>query len=279
MTFLIGSEALAAGKLTRYELRKFYRRLHPDIYAPKRADLTLEDRISAAWLWSRRRGVVCGSAAAALHGAKWVDTDVPIEIALPNRRAPAGVITRNTVLPDNEVINRGSMKITTVERTAFDLARSGGVRQAVARLDALAAATHYQDADVRELARRHPRAKEIQRLEAVLDLVDAGAESPQESRVRLLLMDNGFPRPATQIPVPGPDGLPRYYLDMGWQDIMVAVEYDGEHHRKDTPSYRRDIVRLEYIQSIGWIVVRVVAGNPPREVVERVRRARALRLR
>ena len=66
---------------------------------------------------------------------------------------------------------------------------------------------------------------------------------------------------------------------MGWQDIMVAVEYDGEHHRKDTPSYRRDIVRLEYIQSIGWIVVRVVAGNRPREVVERVRRARALRLR
>ena len=279
MTFLIGSEALAAGKLTRYELRKFYRRLHPDIYAPKWTDLTLEDRIAAAWLWSRRCGVVCGLAASALHGAKWVDTDVPIEIALPNRRAPAGVIARNTVLSDDEVINRGTMKITTVERTAFDLARSGGVRQAVARLDALAAATHYKDADVQELARRHPRAREIRRLDAVLDLADAGAESPQESRVRLLLMDNGFPRPATQIPVPGPDGLPRYYLDMGWQDIMVAVEYDGEHHRKDTPSYRRDIVRLEYIQSIGWIVVRVVAGNRPREVVERVHRARALRLR
>lgn len=279
MTVLIGSEALAAGKLTRHELRKFYRRLHPDIYAPKWTDLTLEDRIAAAWLWSRRCGVVCGLAASALHGAKWVDTDVPIEIALPNRRAPAGVIARNTVLSDDEVINRGTMKITTVERTAFDLARSGGVRQAVARLDALAAATHYKDADVQELARRHPRAREIRRLDAVLDLADAGAESPQESRVRLLLMDNGFPRPATQIPVPGPDGLPRYYLDMGWQDIMVAVEYDGEHHRKDTPSYRRDIVRLEYIQSIGWIVVRVVAGNRPREVVERVHRARALRLR
>jgi very-short-patch-repair endonuclease len=71
----------------------------------------------------------------------------------------------------------------------------------------------------------------------------------------------------------------RYYLDMGWRDIMVAVEYDGEHHRKDTPSYRADIVRLEYIQWVGWIVIRVVAGNRPREIVERVRRARALRLR
>jgi hypothetical protein len=279
VTVFIGSEALDAGELTRHELRTFYRRLHPDVYAPKRAELTLEDRIAAAWLWSRRRGVVCGLAASALHGAKWVDTDVPIELVSPNHRAPAGVITRNTTLSDDDLINRGSMTMTTVERTAFDLARSGGVRQAVARLDALAAATHYKDEDVREVARRHPRVREIRRLDGVLDLVDAGAESPQESRVRLLLMDNGFPRPATQIPVPGPDGLPRYYLDIGWEDIMVAVEYDGEHHRKDTPSYRRDIVRLEYIQSLGWIVVRVVAGNRPREVVESVRRARASRLR
>ena len=66
---------------------------------------------------------------------------------------------------------------------------------------------------------------------------------------------------------------------MGWEDIMVAVEYDGEHHRKDTASYRKDVVRLEYIQSRGWIVVRVVAGNHPADVVERVHPARALRLR
>ena len=73
-----------------------------------------------------------------------------------------------------------------------------------------------------------------------------------------------FHGPTTQIPVPGPNGLPRYYLDMGWEDIMVAVEYDGEHHRKNTADYRKDIIRLEYIQSLGWIVVRVVAGNRPR---------------
>jgi hypothetical protein len=279
VTVVLGSEALNSGQLTRHELRAAYRRLHPDVYAPKRVELTLEDRIAAAWLWSHRRGIVCGLAASALHGAKWVDTGVPIELASANHRAPAGVITRNITLTADEVINRGAMKLTTVERTAFDLARNGRVCQAVAHLDALAVATHFKNEDVRELARRHPRVREIRRLYDVLDLVDAGAESPQESRLRLLLVDNGFPRPSTQIPVPGPNGRPRYYLDMGWEEIMVAVEYDGEHHRKDTPSYRRDIVRLEYIQSLGWIVVRVVAGNRPREVVERVKRARALRLR
>ncbi len=264
--------------LTRHELRTYYRRLHPDVYALKRADLTLEDHIAAAWLWSRRRGIVSGLAASALHGAKWVDADVPIELIFPNHRARAGIITRNTALPDEEVIIRGNMSLTAIERTAFDLALSGRVGQAVARLDALASATHFKNEGVREVARRHPRYRGIRRLDKVLELVDAGAESPQETRVRLLLLDNEFPRPETQIPVPGPNGHPRYYLDMGWEDIMVAVEYDGEHHRKNTADYRKDIIRLEYIQSLGWIVVRVVAGNRPREVVERVRRARALRL-
>ena len=279
MTVFVGSEALEAGELTRHELRTFYRRVYPDVYAPKRLELTLDDRITAAWLWSRRRGVVCGRAASASHGAKWVDVDVPIELAVPNHRAPTGVLACNPTLLDGEVIEHGAIKLTTVERTAFDLALNDRVDHAVARLDALAAATHFKNDDVRELARKHPHVRGIRRLNRVLDLVDAGAESPQETRVRLLLMDNGFPRPSTQIPVPGQDGFPRYYLDMGWEDIMVAVEYDGEHHRKNTADYRKDIVRLEYIQSLGWIVVRVVAGNRPREIVERVRRARALRLR
>jgi len=279
VTVVIGSEAVQSGELTRHDLRKYYRRLHPDVYASKRTDLRLEDRIMAAWLWSRRRGVVCGLAASALHGAKWVDADVPIELVLPNHRAPAGVIARNSTLSDDEVINRDGMKLTTVERTAFDLARTGRIGQAVARLDALAAATHFKDDDVRALTPRHRRSRHIRRLDEVLDLVDAGAESPQETRVRLLLLDNGFPRPATQIPVMDPVGYPRYYLDMGWKDIMVAVEYDGEHHRKNTADYRKDIIRLEYIQSVGWLVIRVVAGNRPCDIVERVHRARALRLR
>jgi len=84
-------------------------------------------------------------AASALPGAKWVDTDVPIEMIFPNHRAMAGVITRNTALPDEEVTIRGSMTLTTVERTAFDLALSGRVGQAVARLDALASATHFKN--------------------------------------------------------------------------------------------------------------------------------------
>jgi very-short-patch-repair endonuclease len=64
-----------------------------------------------------------------------------------------------------------------------------------------------------------------------------------------------------------------YYLDMGWEDCMVAVEYDGEHHRTDSLQYRKDIRRLEALDRMGWIVIRVVAGDHPAVIVRRVRDA------
>ncbi|MGE2736444.1 DUF559 domain-containing protein [Mycolicibacterium vaccae] len=277
MGVFVGSEALRQGTLTRYELRAHYRRVFPDVYTAKFAELDLVDRVTAAWLWSNRRGVISGLAASALHGAKWVKPDATIELNWPNHRAPTGIVTRADSLLDDEIVSLRGMNVTTPVRTAFDLARSGPVGEAVARLDALAAATHFKIDDVRELAALHPRNRGITRLDGVLCLVDAGAASPQETRLRLLLMQR-FPRPTTQIPVLSPDGYPRYYLDMGWEDIKVAVEYDGEHHRTDAVSYRKDIKRIEYIQSVGWIVVRVVAGDRPNQVLARVRRARASRL-
>ncbi|MDT5179975.1 MAG: hypothetical protein QOJ95_4173 [Mycobacterium sp.] len=268
----IGSEALASGALSRHELRTLYRRVLPDVYAPKRMPLTLGDRTVAAWLWSGRESVIGGLAASAMLGAKWVDDDSPIELNWANHRPPAGVVTRNETLLDHEVASVRGMAVTTAERTAFDLGRRGPLEQAVAQLDSLARATHLKVDDVQALAVGHPHVKGLRQLDRVLDLVDAGAESPRETRLRLMLIDAGLPRPQTQIPVRGPDGFPRYYLDMGWEDLMVAVEYDGRHHT-DRPVYSKDIIRLEYLTSIGWIVIRVVAEHRRAEIVHRVRQA------
>jgi len=269
----LGSEALASGALTRYQLRTFYRRVLPDVYAPKRTELTLQQRATMAWLWSHREGVISGVAASALLGARWVDDDVVIELNWPNHRAPPGVRTRNDTLLDDEVMTAHGLPVTTPERTAFDLARRGSVREAVQRLDALARATDFKTEDVRLLAQGHPHVRGLRRVDRVLDLVDAGAESPRESWLRMMLISEGYRRPATQIPVLGADGYPRYYLDMGWEDILVAVEYDGEHHRDDQEVYRKDIGRLEYIASAGWIVIRVVKGDRRFQILKRVERA------
>ena len=83
----LGSEALARGALNRHQLRTQYRSVLPNVYLPKQVQPGLGQRIAAAWLWSNRRGTVAGNAAAALHGAKWIDDNVPVELIHENPRA------------------------------------------------------------------------------------------------------------------------------------------------------------------------------------------------
>ncbi|WP_163750227.1 hypothetical protein [Mycolicibacterium helvum] len=268
----VGSAALAAGRVNRYQLANTHQRVFPDVYAP-RGDLTLLDRITAAWLWSGRQATVTGRAAAALHGARWVDPDIPIELNFANNRSPRGVVTRRETLLAEELTCRGGLPVTTVARTAFDLARRGpSIRRGIADLDALANATHFSASDVLAVADAHPRLRGVRGLPSRLDAVDAGAQSPRETYLRLDLIDAGFPRPTTQIPVTRPHGR-WYYLDMGWPDILVAVEYDGEHHRTSRAAYTIDVERHDYLGSVGWIVVRVLADHRRPDVISRVKRA------
>ncbi len=163
--------------------------------------------------------------------------------------------------------------VTTPERTAFDIGRRSSARTAVAGLDALARATGFEVDSVLSIAACHPGARGLRQLETVLEVVDPGAQSPRESYLRLLLIEAGLPRPRTQIPVLGADGLPIAYLDMGWPDFLVAVEYDGDHHRLDRRQYLKDIRRLELLERLGWLVVRVVVEDRSGDIVRRVRSA------
>lgn len=265
----IGSEALATGAVNRYELDRDYRRLLPNIYIDKRSVLSLRQRAVAAWLWSGRDAVVAGAAAADLHGANWVPDDIAIELIGTKARTPTGVIARQDLIYAEEITHIGELPVTSPDRTAFDVARRGPLGAAVARLDALARATGFAADDVLRLARRHPRARGLRQLDQAMRLFDAGAQSPKETWLRLMLIGAGYPEPQTQIPVLGPDGCPRYFLDMGWEELMLAVEYDGVQHA-DQLGY--DIVRGEYVTAAGWTNVRVAAGQRRPQILARVGR-------
>ncbi|BBX31333.1 hypothetical protein MMAG44476_29671 [Mycolicibacterium mageritense DSM 44476 = CIP 104973] len=263
----VGSEALASGALNRYELRRYYQPLMPNVYLDKRIALTLRLRTQAAWLWSGREAVVAGLAASALHRAQWIDDDVPVELIWANARPPRRVITRADLLLPGECQLLDGLNVTTPERTAFDLGRRGSLEEAVARLDALGNATEFKATDVLMLAERHRHVRGLRQLECALDLYDPGAQSPKETWLRLMIIDEGYPRPQTQIPVLGANGQPRYYLDMGWEEYMLAVEYDGVQHA-DALGY--DIVRNEHISDAGWTTIRVAAGHRRPEIMARL---------
>ena len=270
MDAFLASEALALGTVTRHDLMAHHRRLLPNVHAAKGKPSTLEDRIAAAWLWSRRAGVITGLAACALYGALWVDPDIPIEMNHPHNKAPAGVIPRRDTLLPAEIVTHQQMRVTSVARTAFDLARRGPAAMAVAHLDSLRRATEFKVDDVLAVVEDHRRVRGRRRVAGLLDLMDSGAQSPKETWLRLALIEAGFPRPQTQIPIIAADGYHRYYLDMGWEEFMVAVEYDGEQHRTDDDQYRGDITRSEYLDGLGWRRIRVLAGHRKEDIVRRV---------
>ena len=71
----IGSEAVAAGITTHSQLRSRYMRVFRDVYVLEGTELTPTLRAHAAWLWSRRRGVIAGFSAAAIHGSWAADLE------------------------------------------------------------------------------------------------------------------------------------------------------------------------------------------------------------
>lgn len=95
--------------------------------------------------------------------------------------------------------------------------------------------------------------------------------------MRLLLVDAGYPKPRTQIPVYGQYGELVAILDMGWEDITLAVEYEGDHHRTDRRQFNRDIARYEALSDLGWIVIRVTADDTRGGILHRVAAAWARR--
>ena len=244
--------------------------LYPNVYVPKGAEVTAGDRARAAWLWCGRRGIVAGQSAAAVHGAKWVEARTPAELLWPNRRPPRGVHTWSDGLADDEVELFDGIRVTTPARTAFDLACRYPLRKAVAAIDALARAAELKMADVEMLADRYKGRRGIRKARTVLDLVDPGAESPQETWLRLVVIRNGFPRPQTQIPVDDEFGVLVAVFDLGWEHLKIAMDYEGEHHRINRRRFNHDICKAETVAELGWTDIRVTAEDTEGGVVRRL---------
>lgn len=267
------SEALDAGALTFRELRRFHFAMYPGVWAPRGVDPALAERARAAWLWSGRDGVVAGLSASAMLGAKWVEPQMPIELIHANRRAPSGIVVHTDTLAADEHRFIGGVPVTSPARTAFDLGRRLPLSDGVQRIDALMNATHVKVVDVESIIAGHPGVRGLRQLRSTLALVDGGAESPYESLTRLLLVQNGFPPPQTQIEVRDEWGRVFARIDMGWREYHVGVDFEGAHHWSDPKQRSWDIERFAKLVERGWIDERLTSGilfNCPQSFLDRV---------
>ncbi|QRY45857.1 hypothetical protein JVX93_02825 [Mycolicibacterium boenickei] len=267
----IGAEAVAAGHLTKGQLRARYRQIYSGIYIPRRHEPSLRDRIVGAHL-AAPKAVITGVAASAMYGAKWVGDDAPIELITATRRQP-GLLVRRETLHVDEWWTMGGMRVATPERTAFDLARHLPRGKAVERLDALSNVRPFAIEDVMLIVRSHPGVRGLRQLRVALPLVDGGAESPPETRLRLLFVEAGLPRPTTQYVVYVEDGSYIRRIDICWEEFKVGAEYDGEQHLKNRRQYVLDVVVNRALQRLGWHVLHVIKEDRAEEILAEARTA------
>lgn len=264
-----GSQAVASGSITKAMLAgSAWRRLLPDVYAHHSVELDHRAWCAAALLALPPSVAIGGASAAFLWGAADAPTSVHVVAPRTRRlRRDDRISVHYTTLADTDVTPRGDLRLTTPERTMFDLARRTLRADAVAVLDAMLHRHLLDPYRLQRMARERgtwPRAGDLARL---LPLADPRGESPMETRLRLLLVDAGTPPPAAQFEVRAADGTLAGRVDLAWPEHRLAVEYDGDHHR--TPEqFRRDVYRLNHLRLAGWTVLRFTADDVLRRSVE-----------
>lgn len=275
-----GTQAVSAGLLTADQLRSTaWRRLRRDVYADAALPLTHVLRARGVRVAAPPGAVFGGLTAAVLWtGEQFATDDDPVEVVLPPgvRWDPGrGVVVRAASLDGDVVHPQRGLPRTGRVRTAVDLARRGPLEDGVVLLDRLVDAGLASLTDVRDAVAALPRCRGSLLAREVVALADGLAESPQETRLRLVLRSAGLPAPVAQFRVFDPDGFVAR-VDFAYPELRIAIEYDGAWHG-ERGQFARDRRRLTRLAAAGWRVLFVTATElrRPEELVRRIRAAMA----
>jgi hypothetical protein len=268
--------AEAAG-LSRHALRgSSWRQITRGVWLPSDRPVDRAVWVEAARLALPVDAVLCGPSAVSDYGVDVRPLDdltvfVAFDGQIPRQRP--GMLLRQVALRTEEVVVRGRWLVTTELRTAFDCGRWLTLAEAVVVIDAMAHAGLVEISALEPFARNHLRVRGLWQSIAAAQLADPLAESPMETRLRLVLVFNGLPRPVSQLEVFGRDGRFVARLDLAYEAYKVAVEYDGAEHwaQRRYDDRRRDALRV-----LGWTVLVFSAEDvyrTPLTVASRVRAA------
>lgn len=200
----------------------------------------------------------------------------------PRRR---NVVGHQLTFKPGEVIGLDGVRLTSLARTWLDLAQMMSIDDIVAAGDSIVV-EHGEDHprprkalatvdDLKAMVAAHPGMRGVRKARLALDLVRVGADSPQETQMRLILLHAGLPEPILNHVIFNEWGAPAVWPDAAYVKERIALQYDGRHHA-EVEQYQRDIKRQALTERLGWREVRVQHEDllgPRPEVVDKVRRA------
>jgi very-short-patch-repair endonuclease len=254
-----GSQAIDDLVLTANQLRSpAWVRLGRDVYADSRIERDHQLACRAIALRVPEYVAFAGPSAAYLrgvsHAAGFRDTvHVVVEPDLP-LESSRGLMVHHAVLGAGDVELVDDLRLTSPARTVWDLACWLDPVRSVPILDGMLAQGLISPEAVQSYASTKSPRRGRHRVEQAISLADARAQSPQESRLRVLLVLAGLPRPEAQHPVR--IGSLVLHPDLAWPEYKVAAEYDGKWHEEPRQA-ELDKERLRLLTRAGWFVVPV----------------------
>jgi len=268
-------EARRHGLTKHHLLGSNWRRFGRGVYVWREIAQQPLVKLAAAMLRLPQVAILSGQSAAWLHGLD-VPPCSPIEVTVPStvgvsRRT--GLRLRRCSVPEHEVVHVTGLRTRSAVRTMTDLGCRLPTVDAVVALDMAMHARLINAAQLGGWADMHPGYRGVGRLRHAIELAEPATESVMETRLRLLLVRGGLPRPLAQVAIYDQAGFYLGRPDLSYSDARLAIEYDGFSHRDSLASDNR---RQNGLIDAGYRILRFTAIdvlNTPASVVALVRRA------
>jgi hypothetical protein len=252
-----------------------FHKIHWDTYVAREVAITPLLRAKAVIRLVPTGSYISHHTAAELWGAA-PPSDVATHVTLPSARGRLvrqGVRSHYRTRSAQTTIRKG-VPISTPEETFLDLAAVGvGLLELVVVADGMIKAGHTSQERLSGAAAQWDgRGCRLARRAA--SFAREGVDSPQETRLRLLLVLAGLPEPRVNLIIRGGDGSWRRRYDLAYEQFRLIIEYDGRQHAEDAQQWLTDIFRREELDQIRWRLVIVTSEGIYREPLRTLERVR-----
>ena len=182
-------------------------------------------------------------------------------------------------LDESDIDTCSGLRITSPEETWCSLGAQLTVPELVAAGDYL---IHWRSPittidKLRDRVKKWAGHRGVKKLRLALALLNERSESPQESVLRVIIVDAGIPGLAVNYPVRTSGGFD-YRADLAFPERKVILEYQSAFH--ETPeSFRADMTRISRLEADGWKVIQINRDDlrNPDELIARIRQVLATR--
>ena len=255
-----------------------WRRVGSGLYVPCSVDpATTDQRIVEAVLGCAEDAAATGWAGLNWQGARWLQSDAPVPVALGDRRAvrprPGVTLSEDWLFAD-DLIEVDGLPLTRPERSVtYEVRRARSLVAAVRWIDMAAYDDLVDLASLEVYATRLGSRPGSRRLRDALSWAEENVWSPQEVGMRIAWRQ-AMPRVRLRCNVPVFDLAGAHLLTPDLLDVEhgVAGEYDGVVHL-ERGTFRRDLNRDALYRDLGIELVTMMAADG-RDLVEFLERLR-----